>query len=443
MSKEEIEEQNLKQKKEQATAYSAFKKSLSIIKRNYFKKEIEPFFDDRGSINDQFERFDTGLAQRWIFNRVIDLGYNPAIHGQFDKTVNSNISDRREHKSERIGKKYQWIACHEFIALVSDHFEFKGSGWDESKKCYKGPWSPYVRDIDPTFILQNDDHLKESPLFSDWKKNHGQYDAWKKAKSNLVWIKTISDLPNPANIIQISDDAHKNWLVLQGIFTWQQDTPPEYKKYDIPVREMFYILKSFIVKKNDCKKIISWIAKKGFGNWLPESNNFYKILIGEYPNSFAFDDLRGDYNIWTKPNKDLEIPIVVTDDLYLNESTLDCSHSESISVKLPCKWIVNELDIKQNYLDGRFYDKKSKLVALTTSIFEENSPSALLIDKETLINFLDKKGYAIFWTLLGEKQLIGGNHPHDDNMGRLEISGVYTKNKKRNIIGKTINKFNK
>lgn len=443
LSEEEIEEQNLKQKKEQAKAYFAFKKSLSITKRSYFIKEIEPFIDDRGSVNDPFDRFDTGLAQRWIFNRVIKLGYDPAIHGQFDKTVNSHISDRREHKSERIGKKYQWIAYHEFIALVSDHFEFKGNGWNESKEIYKGPWSPYVRDIDPTFILQNDDHLKESPTFSDWKNNHGQYDAWKKAKSNLAWIKTNSNLPNPADIIQISDDEQKKWLVLQGIFTWQQDTPPEYKKYDIPVREMFYILKSFIVKKDDHKKIINWIGKKGFGNWLPESSNFYEILIGEYPNSFAFDDLRGNYNIWTNPNKDLKIPVVVTDDSYLNEFTLDCSHSGSVSVKLPCKWLVNELNIKQDYLDGRFYDKKNKLVALTTSIFEENLPSALLMDKETLINFLDKKGYVIFWTLLGEKQLIGGNHSREDFIGRLEISGVYTNDKKGNIHGKITNRFKK
>ena len=383
------------------------------------------------------------MAQRWIFNRVVELGYNPIIHGQFDKNVNSYISDRREHKSERIGKKYQWIAYHEFMALVSDHFEFKGDNWNESSEKYKGPWTPYVRDIDPSFILQNDRHLRKSAVFSNWKKNYSQYDAWEKVESDINWIKTNNDLPSPKNIIQMLDDEHREWLVLQGIFTWQQDTLPEYKKYDISVREMFYILKSFIVKKGDREKILSWITRKDFGNWLPESSDFYEILMGEYPNSFAFDDLRGNYNIWTTLNKDIPIPVVVTDDSYLNEFTLDCSHSGSVSVKLLNKWLVNELDVKQNYLDGRFYDKKNKLVALTTSIFEENSPSALLIDKETLINFLDKRGYAIFWTLLGEKQLIGGSHSREDFVGRLEINGVYTKDTKGNIIGKITNKFNK
>lgn len=443
LSEEEIKEQELEQKKEQTKAYSVFKKSLPIAKRNYFEKKIEPFFDYQGGINDPFDMFDTGLAQRWIFNRVVELGYNPAMHNQFDKNVNSHISDRREHKSERIGKKYQWIAYHEFMALVSDHFEFKGDSWSESTEEYKGPWTPFVRDIDPSFILQNDECIKESVTFSNWWKKYGQYDAWKKEKSNISWIKINNDLPDPANIIRISDDEHKNWLVLQGIFTWQENTPPEYKKYDIPVRAMFYVLKSFIVKKGDHKKMLSWIVKKSFGNWLPESSNFYEIFIGEYPNSFAFDNLRGNYNIWTMPNKDLQIPIVVTDDSYLNEFTLDCSHSGSVSVKLPCKWLVNELDIKQNYLDGRFYDKKNKLVALTTSIFEENSPSALLINKETLINFLDKQGYVIFWTLLGEKQLIGGSYSHEDFVGRLEMSGIYTKDTKGNIIGKIANKFKK
>ena len=179
---------------------------------------------------------------------------------------------------------------------------------------------------------------------------------------------------------------------------------------------------------------------------MPESHDFYKIFLGEYPDSVAFKDLRGDYNLWTKSgrvNDALPAPVIVTDDSYLNEFTLDCSHSGSVSVKLLCKWLVNNMELSHNFLDGRFYDKNENIIALATSIFKESFPSALLIDKKALIDFLDKNGYAIFWTLLGEKQLIGGGLSGKDFIGRLEISGTYSLDNKRLIVGKSKNKFNK
>ena len=446
-SAEEIKQQDIEDKKEQKIKLIEFEKSLSKSKKEYFKKEINPFLDNYGRINDPLENFDLKIAQRWIFNRVVNLGYNPDIHNQFDKNINSYISDRREHKAERIGKKYQWIAYHEFLALVSDHFEFKGDSWGNSKDEYKGAWQSSVRDIDTSFILQNDEHINNSVAFSQWKTSYGNYDAWEKKKSDVSWIKTNKDLPNPNNIIQIFDDNKKEWVMLKGFIKWEEKTPPEHKKYDIPVREVWYMINSYIVKKNDAKKFFKWAKEKDFsGRWMPESNSFYKTFLGEYPNYSAFEDSRGDYNTWTKSgtgSKELQIPVVVTDDSYLNEFTLDCSHNGSVSVKLPCKWLANKMKLHHKYLDGRFYDKKNNLITIATSVFEESFPSVLLIDKKALIEFLDKNGYAIFWTLLGEKQLFGGSHSRDDFVGILKISGAYTINKKGEIIGENHNKFNK
>ncbi len=447
LSEEEIKQQEIEEKKKQQKAVVEFEKSLQEVKRSYFQKEIKPFLDDRGGVNDPLERFDLKIAQRWIFNRVVELGYDPKLHGEFDNRANRyDNSGRSEHKAERIGKKYQWIAYHEFMALVSDHFEFKGDSWSDSKEEYKGAWQPRIRDIDTSFILQNDEHIKNSATFSQWKTSHGDYDAWEKTKSDVDWMKSRKDLPNPENIIQIVDDNKKEWLMLEGFVKWEEKTPPEHKKYDIPIREVWYMIKSYIAKKNDAKKFFEWAKKQYFmGRSMPESHAFYETFLGEYPNSVAFQDLRGDYNIWTKSgggSKGLPVPVVVTDDSYLNEFTLDCSHSGSVSVKLPCKWLVNEMKLHHKNLDGRFYDKKKNLITIATSVFEESIPSALLIDKQALIDFLDKNGYTIFWTLLGEKQLIGGSHSREDFVGRLQISGAFTIDRKGKLVGNYRAKFN-
>jgi len=262
----------------------------------------------------------------------------------------------------------------------------------------------------------------------------------------IDWMQTNDDLPNPKNIIHIVDDNKKEWLMLEGYVQWEEKTPPEYKKYDIPLRETWYMVKSYIIRKKDAKKfynkLIEISKNENFYNErLPQSHEFYEIFLGEYPNSIAFEDLRGNYNIWRKSDETVQIPVVVTDDTYLNEFTLDCSHSGSVSVKLPCKWLVNNMGLHHKHLDGRFFDKDNNLITLATSIFEENLPSTLLIDKQALINFLDKNGYAIFWTLLGEKQLIGGSLSRKDFVGRLEIGGAYTLKNREKIIGESHSKF--
>ena len=70
-------------------------------------------------------RFDLSLLQRWILQHVFELGWTLEKFGRFDRHI--NYRDMREaNKPERIGKKYQWIAYHEFLARVADNFEFLG-----------------------------------------------------------------------------------------------------------------------------------------------------------------------------------------------------------------------------------------------------------------------------------------------------------------------------
>ena len=58
--------------------------------------------------------FDLSLAQRWILHRVFELGWTVERFGAFDRSINYR-DGRAAHKPERIGKKYQWIAYHEFL----------------------------------------------------------------------------------------------------------------------------------------------------------------------------------------------------------------------------------------------------------------------------------------------------------------------------------------
>lgn len=435
LSDEELEELKRqlekKAKKKEKNTVKKFKETLSKRKLNHFEKKLEPFINSNGEIKkERAESFDLNIAQRWIFHRVIKLGYNPKLHGQFDSNIRDN--GRSEHKAERIGKKYQWIAYYEFMALLSDNFEFKGNSWNKSVEKYKGPWNPYLRDIDPSFIIQNDNHIRESITFSKWKQIN--YNTLNDNLSGNIanWIEANEDLPKPENIIQITDDKEKEWLMLSGFVKWQEQTPPEYEKYDIPVNELQYSIKSYIIKKNAIQQFLDWAKSQDLMRMQRlGSYKFYEAFLGEYPNSMAFEDLRNDYNIWINPETDSEnspISIAITDDSYLNEFTLDCSHEGSITIQIPSKLLIDTMNLNHRDLDGRFFDKDNNLIALPTEIYEDTMPSALLINKSHLIKFLDQNEYGILWLLSGEKLSIGGHLSGNRRIGRLEISGIYTLN---------------
>ena len=86
---------------------------------------------------------------------MLDLGWTVERFGQFDFNINRYSNYGREAKKpERMGKKYQWIAYHEFLARISDNFEFKVDPWSDKPGKFEGPWQLFVRDIDPSCLLK-------------------------------------------------------------------------------------------------------------------------------------------------------------------------------------------------------------------------------------------------------------------------------------------------
>lgn len=368
----------------------------------------------------------SNLAVKEIFN----MGYNVELHGEFDRIISRyHHTERFRSQPERIGKKYQWIAFHKILAIVSDNFSLKDHVWNDSTKKFEGPWHPFIRDIDPSFISHNDDHIKKLVTFSQWKINHGYYNVWEEKRQNLDWIKDYCDIPNPINLIQLNDDNENEWIMLEGFIKWEEENPPEYNKYDIPFRELWLKIKCNFTDKDKSNEIIQWLDDKEYpNNYMPKYHNFHECFLGEYPNYKAFIDLRisnsGIENEYI--NEELKIPIIISSNSYLNEFALDRSHEGTISIELPSPTLIKELGLIHINYDGIYFDEQSNLAAYCTSIFEDNIPSALLIKKSYLMKFLKIKDCNPIWTIMGEKQMIGGNHSIEEYIGKLIIMGRYT-----------------
>jgi hypothetical protein len=414
----------------------ALANSLHSLRETLSKKKLQLFEDVviphlRNPHQDE-HWFDLSIAQRWIFQKVLDLGWTPKRFGKFDSALYRYQSyGRASHKAERIGKKYQWIAYHEFLARVSDNFEFTGDSWNKNDKKYKGPWQTHLRDIDPSCLLKRTGHERWTVANTNSWWFRPTYDAWDSDPSDVGWLKSTVDLPPIDSLMEVRNPGdNSSWLVLETFFRWEKAVPPGEDDFTTPRRDIWYMLKSYLVKKSAIEKVFDWAKKQSFmGRWMPESHELIGVFLGEYFWAPAFQYHNTPYyshDGWTRGRgKTIPKPVLVTTDRYMQEGNVyDSSIDETIHIYLPAKWIVDRMGLSWNGVEGSFFDQESKLIAFDPSV-RSSGPGALLIKKNAFLEFLNANGYEILWTVLGEKNIIGGVSPQEEWMGRLEISGAY------------------
>jgi hypothetical protein len=173
---------------------------------------------------------------------------------------------------------------------------------------------------------------------------------------------------------------------------------------------MSYILRSYIVKKEDIVVFYEWAIQQNFsGNWMPHSHEQMWIFLGEYCWSPAFEYHNTPYfhsDGWTQGSDD-RIPrkVLISTYQYWKETGYDCSIDESYSIYLPCQWLVDEMDLRWNGVEGHFYNEHGELIVFDPSI-NDSGANACLINRDTLLSFLDKNNYDILWTVEIAKHIL-------------------------------------
>lgn len=414
------------------TAERSLRRTLGQRKLNMLEEEIIPYLNDPNRHRDEYH-FDLSVAQRWILGRVMDLGWTVERFGYFDRQINRYLNrGRSAHKAERMGKKYQWIAYHEFLARVSDNFEFKGDSWaGQADREYDGPWQLGVRDIDPSCLLRTTGREEGwDPQTTTWWFP-AEYNAWELAADDVDWLMSTEDLPSVDSLIDVADPSDgSRWLVMETFCSWGQPNPPEEERYELPRRDIWCRIRTYFVKDSDIEEMFEWASDQDFmGGWMPESDQLSDVFLGEFFWSPAFSYHNVPYYYhegWTRGwDGRVAREILVATDQYVQAGTgYDCSVDDTIAIYLPAKSLADDLDLRWNGVDGNFFDTSSRLVAFDPSI-RTLGPSALLVDREALLSFLEANDLNIFWTITGEKRIIGGRMGPDDWKGRLKVSGAY------------------
>lgn len=376
----------------------------------------------------------SNLAVKWIIEKY---GYDVEKHGEFDIKIRSG--GRHYHQTERIGKKYQWIAFYELLARVSDNFPFYRDKYRRNSEQlkYEGPWEPYVRDIDPTITIQKNLENKNEKFW--W--NSIDYNNWK--FPNKEWILKTDDLPDPLKMISVFDKEGVEWLVLEMYKSWTEPEDIGAGKHETSQKELWYQIRSYITKKKDHAKIVKWLKGQNFaGRWMPESANRYQIFSREYYWSAANKTFRDPYyngESWSEICNDITHQLVgkvaVTAVNYLWEEEYDMSKESTISFYKPTEILFDLLDLQYSKIEGQFLNKDGQMICFDPCVTQPTC-SCLIVRKNDLIQELEEKNLNIFWTVLGEKEIIFEDfNDQNESLRPLDISGVihYKKNILKNF----------
>lgn len=348
----------------------------------------------------------TEKAKRWLLKRVSFLCDYKNLPEEFSDRVVYN--GRQRKTTERLGKKYQWIALYEFMGYALDKYINCES--DISSKPVKYNNAIQIsRDIDPTltskqFLPHNTDY---SDIYNDFIPIHSD------SKTCRSWC-TSMNVPNPSAII-LQKFNEKDYFNLCSFYMFES-------KFDSDIEtdnniEFYWFLKSYIVPQNNLKKADKFFKDKTFdGRWMPEENEYGDIYNAEYSMLKYIDETsfkwitKNDFHSFYKP----DFKMKKTAAKYFNDSSIDCSYDNIMDFYIPSPVLIKEMGLEYGDEDGLF--KKNGKVIFINPYFNINGKDSLLVEKDEFLKFLSQNKYKIFWTIGGEKII---------KEGKVDITGFY------------------
>lgn len=383
----------------------------------------------------------SNYAVQLIFEKY---GYDKEKHGRFDSEIVDDDTERRGEGvyNERIGKKYQWIALYEILARVSDNCTKHEEFYSEVIEPYHGPWNPEVRDIDPTILIRNG---------GDADMKHERY--WWEVETdirmdeeNKEWMQHTRDLPEPKNFISLTDNEGEEWLALQNLPEWREEKHLGDEEYDKPRKKVWYTIRSYLVKDKDFAKVRKSLTGKNFREMrMPEVTSWSELFSREYYWSPGYEDKDTQYCEDGKKSDERELyddemgkyvaDCYMTAKAYSWSAEYDKSKDSSFYIFKPTKLLYDELGLNETEKEGEYADAAGQVMCFDPSVYHDTF-SALLIRKRPLVEWLQRKRLRIIWTLLSEKQILGGlGASNSDVPAPLDICGVYYLNNKAVLQG--------
>lgn len=415
---------------QQSTEMDGWKAALAALRATLSSEQWETFrisaesFIRSGRTNDwtrsRIAAFDTGWARRWVCKRAHDLGWTPERFSEFERHYIEY--GRNEHRIERVGKKYQWIAFRELLARMADHLAFIGSyrGRDERRPGrFHGARQVDVRDIDPSLLLTG-------TYYDDWKQWPATW--WSPVapklrpaslRTRLAWLDSAEDVLTDPQLIDVTDPkTGRQWLVLSAFARrWGKGLIHGDRESQ---RSTWYRLRCVVVPRRD----FATLRKAFNGSTMVDPDSFERLQLGHdvYLGEFPWHPVLADEATWSSRGPRQVGPKSVrptTVEYRCEAKHYDHSLAHTVGLELPAPWLAKALGLRM--FSGRaphFVDAKGTVQFFDPSVAQPG-PGAALVDRQAFFEMLKREDLEALWVIAGEKDVSTGATHRQELVGRL------------------------
>lgn len=383
---------------------------LYSMKFNYDVKGIG-FYGDFGryifqaAVN-HFYNVDVSNVYYYALKYILEeLDYSTEYFGEYDY-YRLSFSDRAYNKkTERIGKKYQWIAMYNILARLSDHYKLKG--WNLDKEYdYEGPWDPYVRDFDPTLNLKikpKDELIKldikqyGEGCFISPTSDELDVERWQEENDQMF-------LDFPERLVLIDDNGNE-WISLY-LF---QENKFQIQQNNLALtgnmrgsQNIWSIASMYIVAEKDSGDLEQAFSSSNFMQEIPD-RPCYTLFSREYAWSPGYKSVFSSEEESVSELRNV-FPASIN---VLFENEYDASIEETTSLIIPTGDILQKLGLFEKEFDGIYYYKGD--IAAVDLFLLGYKNHELILRRDLFELYINKTHVTVFWKVIGEKQFFWGN----------------------------------
>lgn len=378
------------------------------------------------------DSYPSDRACRWIFARVLKLGWTPKRFGAEDRSIGHSRAGRESHKAERWGKKYQWIAFHEMLARVADNYHMLHRGYVDSEDEYTGLHQMTgEREIDPSLPPVPFKQLFEGDGVSEtWPLSPVEFPSWPPARIDFrryggSLSKFLADEESePAlNLLVTIDDASgEKWIVLDANFS-QGD--PDANKGWLGLQQPFSF-HSWFVPQAEGRRMLGKIAE------LRRSDRHELIDSHGHTDCCYVGEIGWTPHICyhRKPGPDggefrgLEPPMVSSVETYCWEGNiLDCSISESVTAIVPSTFVQSRSSLTFHSAGPSWLAAGE--VVFTNLTEEHHGGRGFLVRASWLAKFLKANDLELVGASWHERWFVHDSFSRPRDAGRDDYLNVY------------------
>ena len=369
--------------------------------------------------------FNTQWALRWICKRVHELGWTSMRFGHFDDSLSGSPYD---HRIERIGKKYQWLALQELIARMADNLAYLDDPWagdDSELPVYPGARLVGLRDIDPSLLIMktHDDGWQEWSK-TWWVPFNPRLRALE-PHERLAWLESDNDIINDTTLIAVRDPkTQRRWLALRGFSKWTGsgvDDGGEERQ-----RETWFRLTCLVVHRKDHERTVSSLQGRILTapDSLPEIDLPGDLYLGEYP-------WHPEVRDFERRNADDDgraagMHIRATVARYICEGgNYDYSVDRTVRVDIPAPWLAEKMGLRLTSGHSPLYVNVEGQNLFYDPSVVEAGPAAALVDHDAFLAMLKQQDLSAIWVIAGAKSVYSGRDGRMGFGGHFRHTAIY------------------